>query len=256
MRRTILLASACVGVGFLAALGLFNSIVNFPIIFALVCLVLGAGSLWRERSQGSVILRAVILAAGASLAVSGWAYQGRLVEQRLEERRVQVLAELEGRPASSLAGLEPLNTDPGTWDEASAFSAKATVVTFWARWCSPCWKEMAELEELYGRYRAEGLSVVAVTRYDQPEDPEERRSDFAKAQKFLRQRGHTFPAAITDDGSLYEAYRVPSPPAAVLIGEDGIVIDYAIGLEDARVLMERAVALVGAGDSAGEPVEE
>jgi len=249
MRRNIytspiLMATTCAVVGALAALGKFNSILNFPVIFALICLFFGLLSLWREQPRRAIPARAGILLAGVLVAVGGWVYQGHQIEDRLAERRLRVLEAIQGSAVPRLAGLEPLNTDRATWDEAASFTARATVITFWARWCSPCWKEMEELEVLYQRHRDEGLRVLAVTRYDKPEDPGERRSDFAKGRQFLEQREINYPAAITDRDDIYRAYRVPSPPGMALVDHEGRIVDFAISLESARSLMQKAAALV------------
>ena len=238
------MATACAVVGVLAALGKFNSILNFPVIFALVCLFFGLLSLWRQQPRRAIPARGLILLAGVAVAVGGWVYQGRQIEERLAEARLRVLEAIRGSAVPSVAGLEPLNTDLATWDEAASFTARATVVTFWARWCSPCWKEMEELEGLYQRHNDEGLRVLAVTRYDKPEDVDERRSDFAKAQKFLERRGFSYPAAITDRDDIYRAYRVRSPPGIALVDDQGRIVDFAISLESARSLMQKAAELV------------
>ncbi len=239
----LLLAAACVVVGVLAALGKFNSMFNFPWIFALACLAFGLHSLWRQRPRQAVAGRAVILLAGAAVAVGGWLFEARAIEARLAERQQQILAALQGRAVPDLSGLEPLNTERETWDEAAALSARATIVAFWARWCSPCWKEMPELEELYQQHRDRGLQVVAITSYDRPQDEESRRSEFAKAQEFLRRRNLTYPAAITDNDDIYRAYEVRSLPSTVLVDQRGRVVDYALGLKSSRSLMQRAVVL-------------
>ena len=149
----ILTATACTVVGVLAALGKFNSILNFPVIFAFVVLCLGGLSLWREQPRRAIAARGLILLAGVAVAVGGWVYQGRQIDERLADRRLRVLDAIQGSAVPRLTGLEPLNTDRATWDAAASFTARATVVTFWARWCSPCWKEMEELEELYRRHK-------------------------------------------------------------------------------------------------------
>ncbi len=63
------LAVACAVVGALAALGKFNSMMGFPWVFALVCVVLGAISLWRD--PGPVGPRAALVLVGAAIAVGG-----------------------------------------------------------------------------------------------------------------------------------------------------------------------------------------
>lgn len=242
--RALGFAGACAVVGCLAALGVFNSIFGFPIVFAAACLVLGGFEIWRRRAHGAVLTSALVLVAGAGIAVGGRVLEQRAIERSQVERRGQVLADFAGSPVPELSALEPLGGDHEAWAAAASFEAPATIVTFWARWCSPCWKEMDELEELYQEHSEAGLSVVAVTRYDTPDEAEERRSDFAKAVDFLDQRGITYPAAITDDDEIYRAYRVRGPPVAVLVDGSGRAVDYAIALDDARALMQKAVAML------------
>ena len=143
-REPILYAAACTVVGVLAARGVFNSMFAFPYVFALICLLFGALSLWRTRPRSALAARALILAARAALAVAGSMYQQRIIDTRIAERQLQVLLDLRGETVPDLAGLEALNTEQAVWDEAASLTGKATLVTFWARWCSPCWKEMDE----------------------------------------------------------------------------------------------------------------
>ncbi len=248
----LVLAAACITVGILAALGTFNSIFNFPLVFALVCLAVFLLTVLRERPRQALVARAAIVLVGAAVAAGGWLFQARVAQGRLAEMRLEALAALEGRTLPSLAGLEPLNTEPEAWDEAASLTAKATIVAFWARWCSPCWKEMPELEELYREHRDRGLRVVAVTRYDRPEDEAERQSDFTKAQEFLRSYDLTYPAAITDREDIFEAFLVRGLPSTALVDERGRIVDYAAGLPDSRALMVRAAALAtGATGASG-----
>ncbi|MDX1502648.1 MAG: TlpA disulfide reductase family protein [Thermoanaerobaculia bacterium] len=251
--RPLLLASACAVVGILAARGVFNSIFGFPWVFALVCLGLGLVSLWRDRPRRALAARAGILLAGAAAAVGGSLWQAREIERAIAERERQLQMELRGLSVPSLEGLEPLNVTLASWNRSASFSAPATIVTFWARWCSPCWKEMAELDELYREHRDDGLEVVAITRYDDPENPAKRRADRDRARRFLDNRGTGYPAAITDRDDLYRAYRVPGPPRTALVDDRGKVVAYAIGIEGVRRLMAEAVALLPAPESREPP---
>jgi thiol-disulfide isomerase/thioredoxin len=155
-----------------------------------------------------------------------------------------VLEEIRGPTLPAPVGFEPLNLDEVAWNRAASLEAAATLIAFWARWCLPCWKEMEELDDLDRRHHADGLEVLAVTRYEDPGDPAERRSDFDKAVAFLDGRDLTIPAAITDRDELYAACRVTTPPGLVLVDAGGRVVDFAIGLDRAREVMQRAVAML------------
>ena len=248
--ESVVTAIVCAVVGLLAARGTFNSVMNFPVIFTAIVVGFAGLSLRRERPRQKTVVRAAILAVGAVLAVAGWSHQGRVIERSQIDARLLILEEIQGSTAPSLADLEPLNTDQESWETAAAFRYPATIITFWARWCSPCWKEMEELEQLHRQLQGQGLRVVAITRYDTPEDDDARSSDFAKATDFLEKRGITYPSAITDRDDVYGAFRVASPPGAVLIDGRGQVVDFAISLESVRVLMEKASAMVAAAEPA------
>lgn len=68
-----------------------------------------------------------------------------------------------------------------------ALRKRPVVVTFWATWCPPCHKEMADLQVLYERYRAQGLEVIAISV----------NTDRAQVDDFVRGRGLTYPMAMS-----------------------------------------------------------
>ena len=240
----LVLASACAVVGILTAAGFFRSMMGFPFVFALTCLLFGGLSIWRERGRRPVGVPTLVLLVGAGLAVGGGLVQQRAVRELQAKEQRAVSAELVDEPAPRLVGLEPLATDPRDLDRALAFESPATIVTFWATWCSPCWKEMEELQELWERHRAAGLVVLAVTSYDDHSDPAARAEDRSEAEAFMRRRDLGYPAGITDDGADYEAFRVRSIPRTVLIDGSGTVVGYAVGLAETRKLMGKAAAMV------------
>ena len=45
----------------------------------------------------------------------------------------------------------------------SAQRGRVVFVNFWATWCPPCREEAPSLERLYGRLRAEGFEVLAIS---------------------------------------------------------------------------------------------
>ena len=242
------LTLACVAVGALAATGVFNSVMYFPLIFAAVCLVLGLAGLWRDRNRRPATLRASLLVAGVLIAVGGWLFNTRAIQERQRVRGEQIYAQLAGLPAPTLPELEPLNLDLRQLEETTSWSNQVTLVTFWAIWCSPCWTEMAELDELYEKHHADGLAVLAVTQYGEPDDETQRQEDRDEAVAFLQRRELALPAAITGSTEVYRNYQAASIPATALIDENGTLVGYGLGLEGGRELMAQATAML-AGSS-------
>lgn len=44
------------------------------------------------------------------------------------------------------------------------------LVDFWASWCGPCRRESATLKEIYGKYHNQGLEVLGVAVWDEPDN--------------------------------------------------------------------------------------
>ena len=248
----ILLLIACSVVGGMAALGLFTSVMNFPWIFALVCLFFGVLSL-RKNSTLALVPRALLVMLGVAVAIAGWRVQVHSVQQRLEQTQREVFAELGGKIAPPLTGLQPLNTEAAALQHAASLSSRATIITFWARWCSPCWKELPELDEFYRQHEANGLAVVAITGYDEPDDASVRQEEFVKAQDFIRDRGLTFPGAITTDNAVFRSYQVRSLPSAALIDAQGTLVAYGVGVDGGREVMRQALSLLQDDRAAASP---
>ena len=236
----VLIAGAVVGA--LAWRGTFTSVMGFPWIFGAVCLLFGIPPLLR-KPRTALPARAALVLVGASLAIAGGFAQQRLVQRRSIEIQVAVFAALGGKPAAPLTGLQPINVEAAALSEASSFSSKATIVTFWARWCSPCRKELPELNEFYEAHKDKGLSVVAVTRYKSPDDAA-REAEFAKAGRYVQNLGLTFPVGIAMDSQVHTAYQVRAIPSTALIDSAGQIVAYRVGYDSDKELLGQALALL------------
>src|SRR5260370_32162203 len=45
-------------------------------------------------------------------------------------------------------------------------NGKPVLVEFWATWCPPCRKSIPHLNEIYSKYKAQGLEIVGITDED------------------------------------------------------------------------------------------
>jgi peroxiredoxin len=115
----------------------------------------------------------------------------------------------------------------------SAFKGKVLVLNLWATWCGPCKEEMESLEKLRADYSSKGVEVLGVT----DEEPE-------VAQEWLSRNRRSLPTLTDPKRSLFDEYGVDQIPVVVVIGRDGKVVRFFVGLHresDLRAAVEAAV---------------
>ena len=109
------------------------------------------------------------------------------------------------------------------------------VLNFWARFCTPCWTEMPELQDFHEAKGDEvlllGIDVGQFTGLGSPKD----------ASKLLAALGVTYPAGYTDEAEVVRAYRVQAMPTTVFINAEGEVFRSWAGSID-RSAVEAIVA--------------
>jgi peroxiredoxin len=96
-----------------------------------------------------------------------------------------------------------------TWD-SKKLRGKVVLVNFWSIGCGPCRDEMPDLEQLYRRFRAQGLVVLAISG-DKPSD---------LANDTVTQRV-SFPVLIDPDDKVRDQFRVVGIPKTFLYDREG-----------------------------------
>jgi thiol-disulfide isomerase/thioredoxin len=122
---------------------------------------------------------------------------------------------LAGKPAPAL---RVQSLDGKTYD-LSALKGKVVLLDFWTTWCAPCRAEMSDLDKLQKEYSADDLVLLGV---DAGEERE-------VVEKYLKSTGVAHPIAIPTDAGVFSDFQVRAFPTHVLIGRDGVVVDYQIG---------------------------
>jgi len=98
---------------------------------------------------------------------------------------------------------------------------RVVVVDFWASWCGPCRHSFPWLASLHERYRAKGLTIVAI-------NLDKKRAD---ADRFLAELPAPFSVAFDPAGKTAEAYRVKGMPSTYVVSLDGKLLYSHVGFD-------------------------
>ena len=101
------------------------------------------------------------------------------------------------------------------------YHGKVVLLNFWATWCPPCRREMPALEQLYQQLGEQGLVVLAINQW---EDPDHVFAYTGELNVFP-----SFPILFDPDSSVSEEYGVKGLPTSFLLDQDGQVRYRAVG---------------------------
>jgi thiol-disulfide isomerase/thioredoxin len=92
-------------------------------------------------------------------------------------------------------------------------AGKPLLVEFWATWCPPCRKSIPHLNEIYAKYKAQGLQIVGIT--DENE---------ATVKKFQKEIPMNYNVAINTPQTIYEQFGIQAIPTAFLVNKAGKIV--------------------------------
>lgn len=108
--------------------------------------------------------------------------------------------------------------DGHNWDLKS-LKGKVVLVNFWATWCPPCRKELPDLEQIYEKYKDQGLVVLAITD-----------EDTTKVKPFIVDHKLTYPILLDQNRKVSDALNIEGIPRSFLYNRDGKLVAQAIDM--------------------------
>ena len=121
----------------------------------------------------------------------------------------------------------------GTSWTLSELSGNVVLVNFWATWCPPCRKEIADLCALYDQYEDEGLVILAIS----DEDAE-------KVKRFVQEYGVSYPTLLDPGRKVHSAFQIDGIPKTFIYNRSGRLVAQSI---DMRTLNQFQQMLAKAG---------
>ena len=117
-------------------------------------------------------------------------------------------------------------------------SAEVTMVNLWTSWCSPCIRELPELDALYTEYRDRGVGVVGIL-LDGTEE-----SAIESAKTLMIKAGVTYPVLLpsADMGDLMNVQYVPT---TLFVDAQGNLIGEIVTGADLQAYRENLDKLLG-----------
>jgi cytochrome c biogenesis protein CcmG, thiol:disulfide interchange protein DsbE len=132
----------------------------------------------------------------------------------------------------------------GIVDPAS-LPGKIVLIDFWATWCTPCRRELPEIDRLRTDLRGRGDLVILAVNADVNDTPE-------RARAYFREKGFGLPMIYDRGSSAYKAFGSPGLPAVFVIDRAGRLrlrhVGY-LGAEDFRHDLEHLIDRLGREDT-------
>ena len=106
--------------------------------------------------------------------------------------------------------------------DLSALRGQVVYLDFWASWCSPCRKSFPWMNEMFNKYNADGLKIIAVN-LDK---------DRGAIDTFLSSNPTQFTVAFDPDGRVAKTYKLVGMPSSFLIDRSGNLKETHIGFRE------------------------
>jgi cytochrome c biogenesis protein CcmG/thiol:disulfide interchange protein DsbE len=122
----------------------------------------------------------------------------------------------QGQPTAGPAPDWTITTFDGQEITLSELRGQVVVVNFWASWCGPCRVEAPDLQNVWERYREQGVVLVGIAWADTD----------SKSLEFLDEFGITYPNAPDKGTRIGDDYHIQGVPETFVIDRDGNIAEF------------------------------
>jgi cytochrome c biogenesis protein CcmG/thiol:disulfide interchange protein DsbE len=168
-----------------------------------------------------------LFAAGAMIALAGLVIfagsPGGSDPLGIVDEQAVAVTDPSAAPEVSLPALDGAGTVTAPDPEATA-----TVINFWASWCTPCLEEAPDIQATFERYRSKGVSFLGINERD----------NRAAAMRFVEQVGFTFPSGFDPAGRLAFDFELIGMPTTVVLDGAGQIRYRFTGIVSASSLRQ------------------
>ena len=117
----------------------------------------------------------------------------------------------------------------------SDLKGQVVVINFWASWCPPCKEEAPYLEEMWRKYKDQGVMFLGVDYVDTE----------LEALAYLEEFEITYPNGPDLGTEISQAYRIQGVPETFFVARDGTLRGVKIGPLYPPELEDRILELLG-----------
>lgn len=141
---------------------------------------------------------------------TGWVNMNYVIKKQ-DAGKTKSVANQQTKKGDFTFSTTDLYGDPVSYSDFD--DAKLILVNFWEPWCGPCVGEMPDLEELYEKYKDDGLVILGVY-YSFGYDYD--------AKEVVEDKGITYP--ILRGNGQFQKYTTEYVPTTILVDKNGNVI--------------------------------
>lgn len=121
------------------------------------------------------------------------------------------------------------NLETGALEDVAPRDGKVRIVELWATWCGPCRVILPQLSRWSTQLDKERFELVSIASEDR-----------LTVQAFVKARSFPYRVLFDANEDVASEYWATATPTFILVGADGVVVDYVQGIDRVEALFQRA----------------